>query len=239
MKSKRFYLLPLVVLLCVVIAGVCEAQTRTATIQLNWQDTSNNEDGFNVYKKLGDNSYELLGKVAANALTYSHQLTGPEGSSHCFAVTAFNKGGESARSNDACANIPVTAVTALPLIMEKKPPALPEFGAVQITLTKPAGATRSVLVLEAYDPDVVDEGEFWVNGNGPIPIFGAAGTSANQQKVAMIELDLPLKYFVDGQNTLRFSHTKTDGYKINSVSVRFELSLASPSAPSSLTLKFQ
>lgn len=216
-----------------VLSGLALAQPRSATFTLTWTDRSDNETGFNLYRKTGTTSTKI-GNVGANATSFvTAPIVATEGSQVCFAVTAFNAAGESA-PNEACGTIPTTAVTSLPLIMESK--VLPEYGAISLTLAKPAGATKATLVMDVYDPDYADEGELWINDRGPIALFGAAGNSGNQQKVATVEYDIPLAWFIDGANKLRFSHGSTDGYKINSAAVRFEMA-AAPGAPTALTVK--
>lgn len=224
-----------VVLGVVLMASVAGAQPRPTVFTLSWTDTSNNEDGFKLYRKNADGSFALLGQTGANQTTFATPpITAAEGAQVCFGATAFNAAGESAKV-EACGTIPSTAVATLPLVMEGK--VLPEYKAVEITLAKPAGATKAILILEVYDPDFADEGDLFINSNGPIALFGAAGNSANQQKVATVEFDLPLTYLLDGVNKLRFGHQKTDGYKIHAVSVRFELD--APGAPTALTVKVQ
>lgn len=211
------------------------AQTRSATFTLTWSDNSNNEGGFKLYRKNTDGTFAPIGQVGAGATSFvAPAIVAVEGSQVCFAVTAFNTAGESPRA-EGCGAIPVTAVTALPLLMEST--TMPEYKAVSINVTKPVGATKATLSLEVYDPDYPNEGELFVNANGPIQLWGSAGVTANANKIAIIEYDIPLTWLVDGPNKLRFSHLATIGYKINAASVRFDIS--SPGAPSALTIKAQ
>ena len=81
---------------------------RVAT--LTWIDTSDNEDGFEIYMRKGDGSYEPRGKVGANVTSFQFTVVAAEGSGWCFAVLAFNHyGGQSVRSNDACGWQPLNA----------------------------------------------------------------------------------------------------------------------------------
>ena len=70
-------------------------------INLRWECTSNNEDGFTIEKKDGGTAdWSLLGKVAANVTTYLDKPPVPWG--RCYRIKAFNTAGESAPSNEAC-----------------------------------------------------------------------------------------------------------------------------------------
>jgi hypothetical protein len=86
--------------------NVANAQVvRNANFALTWQDNSDNEQGFVVYVKEGTN-YTEIARVNADVTTYQHNTSGVEGSSVCFAISAYNAVGESAKSNDACASVP-------------------------------------------------------------------------------------------------------------------------------------
>lgn len=83
------------------------ALADTVNMVVTLQPTSTNQTGFRVYLNNGG-TYQLLGTLAANATSYTHQVTGSAGSVWCFAVSAFNAVGESVRSPDGCASIPTT-----------------------------------------------------------------------------------------------------------------------------------
>lgn len=221
--------------LALLLSAEVSAQPVSKVFSLSWTDTSNNEDGFKLYRKNADGTFAQIGQVGANQTTFATPpIAANEGAMVCFAVSAFNAGGESSKA-EGCGTVPPTAIAALPLDMQGK--VLPEYKTLEVTLTKPVGATRAILILETFDPDYPDEGDLYVNGNGPIALFGAAGNSANQQKVAVVEFDLPLGWLIDGINRLRFGHFKTDGYRIDKAAVRFEMNV--PGAPTALTIKVQ
>ena len=230
---KKIYF-ALAVFACI-FASTAFAQTRSSVFTLAWSDNSNNESGFKLYRKNADGSFAPIGQTGAGATSFvAPAVVAVEGSQVCFAVTAFNTAGESTRA-EGCGMIPVTAVTALPLVMEST--TMPEYKAVSINITKPAGATKAILALEVYDPDFANEGELFINNSGPIALFGPAGVTTNADKTVIVEYDLPLSYFIDGANKFRFSHTETNGYRIAAISVRFELGI--PGAPSAMTIKVQ
>jgi len=69
-----------------------------------------------------------------------------------------------------------------------------------------------------------DEGELVINGNPAIPLFGSAGSVANDAKSTNILISTPASYWQDANNTLLFRHTRTGGYVIYDVAVQFESS---------------
>lgn len=226
-------ILTLALFVGVLFAGLASAQTRSAVFTLSWTDASTNEDGFKLYRQNADKTFAQIGQTGANSTTFvAPAITAVEGSQVCFAVSAFNTAGESAKTQ-GCGTIPVTPVSVLPLVLEST--TMPEYKALSLNLTKPVGASRAILELEVYDPDFAVEGELFVNGNGPIGLFGSAGVTANANKTVKIEYDLPLAWIVDGANKFRFSHTVTNGYRITALSVRFEMDV--PGAPTALTIK--
>ena len=89
------------VLLLLLIAGGaalsfpgCSAGAMT----LSWQDTSNNEDGFRIYRITGDQK-QVIGEVGPNVTSY---IDGQAPRDACYVVTAFNAAGESTPAGSAC-----------------------------------------------------------------------------------------------------------------------------------------
>jgi len=84
---------------------------------LNWQDNSDNEDGFGIERQASDGTWgppdvsEGL-TVPTNITTYTDFSLGTE--NRCFRVFAFNASGESARSNEACSDPPIVMVPNVP-----------------------------------------------------------------------------------------------------------------------------
>ncbi len=102
----------------------------------------------------------------------------------------------------------------------------PEEMSVQLNVNKPASVTESQLTLAVYDADFPDEGELYVNGNGPIILFGSDGIDAHDATTVPIILNMPSDWWVDGANTLRFVHTKTFGYDVERMDVVFQTTIA-------------
>ena len=83
-------LLPFALLL----VHACYAKPMT----LSWQDTSENEDGFRIYR-IAKNEKVFIAQVGPNVTQYIDK-DAPSGA--CYIVTAFNAAGESPSTNSAC-----------------------------------------------------------------------------------------------------------------------------------------
>jgi hypothetical protein len=107
----------------------------------------------------------------------------------------------------------------------------PEQASRTINTNKPAGATSAIITLTTYDADFPNEGELLINGNTPVALFGPSGTSGNDQNSADISFSTPASYWRNGDNTLLFRHTRTQGYVIDAVTVSFEAANNTNTAP--------
>jgi len=65
---------------------------------LSWQDTSENEDGFRIYRVTNAQKV-LIAEVGPNVTQYVDKNAPGQA---CYIVTAFNAAGESNTSNSAC-----------------------------------------------------------------------------------------------------------------------------------------
>jgi hypothetical protein len=70
--------------------------------RLAWQDTSQNENGFRIYRLVGQEK-RLVGEVGAN-VTHFIDRRAPSGA--CYIVTAFNDEGESSPTGVVCGKHP-------------------------------------------------------------------------------------------------------------------------------------
>lgn len=107
----------------------------------------------------------------------------------------------------------------------------PEEASIVLNASKPSGASNATLALATYDADFQDEGELIINGNEPVSLFGSAGTGGNDQNSASISISTPASYWRNGDNTLVFRHTRTQGYIIDDATVTFSVSAGSNSTP--------
>jgi hypothetical protein len=76
------------------ILAACNAGPKT----LSWEDTSENEDGFRIYR-VADHEKKMIAEVGPDVTHYVDR-NAPPGS--CYIVTAFNTAGESPATNSAC-----------------------------------------------------------------------------------------------------------------------------------------
>ena len=56
-----------------------------------------------------------------------------------------------------------------------------EQASLSDSVTKPAGATKGVITIKAFDADSTNEGDLVVNGNSPVALWGASGVSGNNR----------------------------------------------------------
>ncbi len=80
----------------------------TATVQLNWVDNSNNEDGFRIERMENNGSYSEIATVAANINTYEDAVSQP--ADYKYRVRAYNSTDNSGYSNEACITVLVVPV---------------------------------------------------------------------------------------------------------------------------------
>ena len=109
MRLIKLILIVITFFLC--LATEVRAQTSQVSFSLQWQDNSNNEEGFYIYRD-GKNT----GTTAANVNTYIDTLTGNWGAQVAYQVSAFNHARnpdgsqgalqESTKSNTAFGTIP-------------------------------------------------------------------------------------------------------------------------------------
>jgi hypothetical protein len=86
---------------------------NAATVQLRWTDTSGNEAGFLIERRIGTNSYVQIADVAANTTNYTD--TGLSGETlYTYRVSAWNEIGESDPSSEAAVTTPVLTPPAAP-----------------------------------------------------------------------------------------------------------------------------
>ena len=74
----------------------------SAAKSLSWVDSSTNEDGFKIERKVGTTgTFVRLAVVRANTTSYKDADT-TTGTPYCYRVQAFNAAGDSPFSNEAC-----------------------------------------------------------------------------------------------------------------------------------------
>lgn len=231
MMAIIFYAIAFVMLSC----SQALAIPVTLKTSLAWTDNADNETGQRVYQKIGSQPYEMIAEFGPNVIGYTTaQFVVEEGTAICYQVSAFNEAGESAKSNEACKSALLPAAQPLPLIFVSSGNDFPKYKTYVAALAKPAGATSAVLSMRVFDADFTTEGELWINQNGPIALFPNATADSNQiEKV--VEFEVPLTYFIDGDNRFVFVHKETSGFEIRSVSVVFTVPPPLPTPATNLT----
>ena len=98
----------------------------------------------------------------------------------------------------------------------------PEEKTVTLKVSKPSNATVAIIEMVVNDPDFADEGALEINGSAnSIKLFGSYGDTSNDKSTITISYDTTASWWVDGDNSLKFIHSNTAGYTIESVSVTF------------------
>ncbi|MDI6828532.1 MAG: PQQ-binding-like beta-propeller repeat protein [Armatimonadota bacterium] len=81
-------------------------------VRLQWQDNSNDEYGFRIERKtLPDGDFAFIANVGAGVTIYD-DLNLDSGLTHCYRVCAYQQGGNSPYSNEACVTMPGVAAPA-------------------------------------------------------------------------------------------------------------------------------
>jgi len=93
----------------IVSSVVATGRVNAASFQLTWVDNSENEDGFNIERKLdNDETFSLSATVGPNVTSYDDDNLA-NNTTYCYRVNAFNDAGNSAYTNEACGTTPITA----------------------------------------------------------------------------------------------------------------------------------
>ncbi|MFH1228250.1 MAG: fibronectin type III domain-containing protein [Planctomycetota bacterium] len=92
--------------------GLAATAISATGINLSWNDNSNNEESFKIERKTdASGTYAEITSVAANTQSYSDNVM--DGSTYYYRVRAYNANGYSTYSNEASADIPFSAPSAL------------------------------------------------------------------------------------------------------------------------------
>ena len=165
---------------------------------------------------VGDNSAD----AGLRAAVFGGAPHSAEGTHH-YAVAAVDTVKHKSDSSRTARDRMVAGVHGFPIVLNGNN--LPEQATVGFSVIKPANAAGNAsLTLMVFDADNLDEGKLEINGAGPIQLFGRQASAKNDRHVIPITLTTSVDWWNDGRNTLRFVHTRVDGFRIDSVSVKFE-----------------
>lgn len=143
--------------------------------------------------------------------------------------------------SNATANTANTTLAPSTFPLELRSTTLPEEKTVTFNTAINAEATNAVVSMNVYDPDFANEGVLYINGRGSIFLFGDQGVIANDTLTKTLTFNTPVSWWNNGSNSLRFVHTSTTGFTINSLSVSFPGGFppppSTPTTPSGATTK--
>ena len=191
----------------------------SSEIRLNWVDNATDETRFRIDRKTGNESFSKIATVGANTVHYE-DIGLEAGITYSYRVRAENSAGNSDYSNITTNTTKSESVT-FPVVLQGRN--LPETATVDLQVDKPSGAEGiAKITMMVFDADNSNEGTLEINGNPPIQLFGDQGTWKNDRKTLAISFDTPTEWWRDGTNSLRFSHTRTGGFRVDSAWVEFD-----------------
>ena len=92
-----------------------EQHAIAATLKLSWVDNSTDEAGFNVERRLGnDTTYSVIATTAPNVTSFSDSNLA-DGTTYCYHVNAFNSAGASPYSPEVCGTTPAPVIASYTL----------------------------------------------------------------------------------------------------------------------------
>src|SRR5262245_772157 len=98
-RKRRQVLFLMLLLLTICIQ---HGEANAAQLHTIWTDNANNEDGFEIERKIGENgTFGQIAIVGANLNLYTDDNLIP-GTTYCYRVRAFNTFGKSGYSDEAC-----------------------------------------------------------------------------------------------------------------------------------------
>ena len=108
--NGRLTLIAFTALLSALVAGSL-SQLEAADVTLSWSDNSNNENGFEIQRKIGTSGTFMQQAIVGVGVT-SYVDTGlAAATTFCYQVRAFNSAGNSAFTPQACKTTPAGALT--------------------------------------------------------------------------------------------------------------------------------
>lgn len=93
---------PAVLSIPIAPSGLTADRIASRTISLTWNDNSNNETGFRIYRRTLFGSYSLVATIGAGVDSYTDRDLSRR-TTYYYQVVAYNAAGESPRSNTASA----------------------------------------------------------------------------------------------------------------------------------------
>ena len=166
-----------------------------------------------------DGSFGTLSMDAVANGDATHSVTDLQnGTTYYWRVRSRGTGGESGWSDAwSFSTAPITK-SSLPVNLQGTPP---EEQLIEIQLQKPVMADSVVVTMWTYDADASNEGTLTINGNLPLPLFGAQAQNTFDKTSVPVTFVLSSSLFQNGTNRLLFGHTSTAGFRIDTFAVEF------------------
>ena len=171
----------------------------TSSIAFAWQDNSNNEDKFSIFRRTGEGSFIFVHDVPANTTTYTDTGLSP-GTEYDYHIQAANLGGYT-----DFAGFTVTTVTLPPA----SPSAIGSAGQIDVSWSPSLGAdsynvyrgtspddeapepvASGLIALQFTDYDVVSENTYYYKVTA-ITTGGESATSAEVSSSPTTDIFLP------------------------------------------------
>jgi hypothetical protein len=132
MSSIRIQPRLVIAFIFVAVSSLCvQSLAAAAQLSLSWVDNSADEEGFTIERKTEPNgAYGQISTTAANVTTYLDASVAA-GTTYCYRVRAFNLGGASNSSNEACGATPSASP---PSPSPSPPPPSPQTYSVTISV---------------------------------------------------------------------------------------------------------
>ena len=142
--------------------------------------------------------------------------------------------------------------SGFPVVLDSTLSQPPEEKTVTVNISKPQNAVTVTMRMQGNDAEQCDEGKLYVNGNGPVQLWGGDKTfvpdpaepcymTARNGVVATTTIVTDAAWWVDGDNQVKFVHDKvaSSGFIIESMTVEVGTGVppAAPKAPVGFTVK--
>lgn len=162
--------------------------TSQTVVQLNWQDTSNNEAGFRIERRDPTTEYVAITSLPPNSSAYQDRTVSAQ-RDYLYRVIASNEGGDSAPSNETAAQTP--AEPPPPPEPVKLPPAGLDTDSDGLTdLEEPIYGTNS------NDPDT--DHDTFLDGNEVFHLYNpASGVNAKLLDTGIVKsVESPIGWYI-------------------------------------------
>ena len=179
----------------VLAALIWHENVDAASLQLSWDDNSQNEDGFDIERKTGNGgAFLALTTIPANQSSYTDTNLS-NGTTYCYRVRAFNSVGGSPYSNEACATTSASAPTPTPTA-----------NTISTNIANGATLSGSSVVWTAVPSGVPVQVEFFIDGT-----LGTTEFQSPYQFNGDPEGVLNTNTLANGSHQLKVRATYTDG----------------------------